>query len=126
MAFKILLIRFILEPGKENGILRYRAEIMVRHIILWNLKNELTPEEKEAAKKEIKEGLEDLQGKIDGLVSIRVFTEVLPSSNTDIMLESVHEDRDALKLYAGHPLHIAVKDNIIVPKVSGRFAIDIE
>ena len=99
---------------------------MVRHIILWNLKKELTEEEKETAKKEIKEGLEGLQGKIEGLVSIKVFTDALPSSNTDIMLESVHEDKEALSLYAGHPLHVAVKDSIIVPKVSGRYAIDLE
>ena len=99
---------------------------MVRHIILWNLKNELSAEEKAAARKEIKEGLEGLQGKIEGLVSIKVYTDALPSSNTDIMLESVHEDKAALDLYAGHPLHVDVRDNIIVPKVSGRFAIDLE
>ena len=41
---------------------------MVKHIILWQLKDELT--QKENIKKQIKSGLEDLKGKIDGLVDI--------------------------------------------------------
>ena len=43
---------------------------MVKHIILWTLNPELTAEKKEQVKREIKAGLESLQGKIDGLVSI--------------------------------------------------------
>ena len=34
---------------------------MVKHVILWTLKNEYSKEEKEAIKAEIKAGLEDLQ-----------------------------------------------------------------
>ncbi|HAE15664.1 MAG: Dabb family protein [Solobacterium sp.] len=99
---------------------------MVKHIILWKLKDSLSAEEKETAKKEIKEGLEGLKGRIEGLTDIHVYTDGLASSNTDIMLESVHTDRDALAFYAGHPLHVDVKDNIIVPKVSGRYAFDFD
>lgn len=99
---------------------------MVKHIILWKLKDSLSAEEKETAKKEIKEGLEGLKGRIEGLTDIHVYTDGLASSNTDIMLESVHTDRDALAFYAGHPLHVDIKDNIIVPKVSGRYAFDFD
>lgn len=99
---------------------------MVKHIILWTLKDSLSAEEQETAKKEIKEGLEGLKGRIEGLTDIHVYTDGLASSNTDIMLESVHTDRDALAFYAGHPLHVDVKDNIIVPKVSGRYAFDFD
>ena len=99
---------------------------MVKHIILWKLKDSLSAEEKATAKKEIKEGLEGLKGRIEGLTDIHVYTDGLASSNTDIMLESVHTDRDALAFYAGHPLHVDVKDNIIVPKVSGRYAFDFD
>ena len=97
---------------------------MVRHIILWKLKEELTAEEKEQSKLEIKEGLEALTGQIDGLINIHVYTEALPSGNTDLMLVSEHEDEEALKAYANHPLHVTVKDNIIVPRVSLRTAFD--
>ncbi len=99
---------------------------MVKHVILWTLKDSLSAEEKEAAKREIKEGLEGLKGRIEGLNDIRVFTNPLPSSNMDILLESVHTDRDALAVYAAHPLHVDVKDNIIMPKVSGRHVFDVE
>ena len=50
---------------------------MVKHIILWQLKEELTAEEKEHVKAEIKEGLESLQGKIPGLIDIKVNCECI-------------------------------------------------
>ena len=61
---------------------------MVKHIILWTLK-EMPAEEKEAVKAGIKEGLEALKGKIPGLVDIKVnSTGRLDSSNADLMLDS--------------------------------------
>ena len=40
---------------------------MVKHIILWQLKDELSEEEKQTVKAGIKEGLEGLAGKVPGL-----------------------------------------------------------
>ena len=37
---------------------------MVKHIILWQLREDLTAEEKESVKKDIKQGLEGLAGRI--------------------------------------------------------------
>ena len=54
---------------------------MVKHIILWQLKDELTAEEKTEVKKGIKEGLEGLAGKIPGLTEIKVQTEGLGGMN---------------------------------------------
>ena len=45
---------------------------MVKHIILWTLKDELSVEEKQQVKLGIKECLEGLAGKIQGLVEIKV------------------------------------------------------
>ena len=56
---------------------------MVKHVILWQLKDELSAEEKSAVKAGIKEGLESLSGKIPGLVDIHVNIDALPSSNAD-------------------------------------------
>ena len=47
---------------------------MVKHIILWTLK-EMSDSEKESVKKGIKDGLEGLKGKIPGLIDIKVNTE---------------------------------------------------
>jgi len=43
---------------------------MVKHIILWQLKDELSAEKKEKVKEGIKNGLEGLSGRIPGLYNI--------------------------------------------------------
>ena len=63
-----------------------KERAMVKHLILWKLKDELTTEEKQKIKEEIKVGLEGLQGKIPGLVEIKVQIEGLASSNADLTL----------------------------------------
>ncbi len=99
---------------------------MVKHIILWQLKDELTSTEKSSVKAGIKEGLESLQGKIEGLTEIIVYTEGLPSSNADVMLYSVFENEEALKNYAVHPAHVAVADTRVRPFTKTRMCLDFE
>lgn len=99
---------------------------MVKHIILWQLKDELSDSEKEAVKQEIKEGLEGLAGKVPGLVSIKVHTNGLSSSNADVMLDAVLEDEEALKGYAVHPAHVAVADAKVRPYTKTRVCLDYE
>ena len=78
---------------------------MVRHVILWKLK-EMPDAEKAAVKAGIKEGLEGLAGKIPGLLDVRVYTDALPSSaNADLMLDTTFTDAAALKGYSTHPAH---------------------
>ena len=93
---------------------------MVKHVILWTLKEELTEEEKEQIKKEIKEGLEGLAG----LLEIHVYTERLASSNVDLMLDSSFTDEAALKGYAVHPKHVAVADGKVRPYTAVRSCLD--
>ena len=45
---------------------------MVKHVILWQLKDSFTEEEKTEIKAGIKAGLEGLAGQIPGLLSIQV------------------------------------------------------
>ena len=98
---------------------------MVKHIILWQLK-EMDEEEKQTVKKGIKAGLESLQGKIPGLLSIHVQTEGLPSSNADVMLDSSFENADALKDYATHPEHVKIADGNVRPYTHNRVCMDYE
>ena len=97
---------------------------MVKHIIVWTLKDELSAEEKETVKQGIKEGLEGLKGKVPGLLEIRVYTEGLASSNGDLMLDSTLTDEAALKGYAVHPDHVAVADGKVRPFVKQRSCFD--
>lgn len=99
---------------------------MVKHVILWTLKDSLTVEEKAKVKKEIKEGLEGLAGKIPGLFEIKVYTEGLASSNADLMLDSSFTDEESLKGYAVHPEHVAVADGKVRPYTATRTCLDYE
>lgn len=99
---------------------------MVKHIILWQLKDEFTAEEKEAIRVGIKEGLEGLAGQIPGLTEIKVQTEMLTSSNVDVMLDSTFVDEAALKGYAVHPAHVEVADTKVRPYTKTRACIDFE
>lgn len=99
---------------------------MVKHIILWTLKSEYTESEKQEIKAGIKEGLEGLSGKIEGLVEIKVYTEGLSSSNVGLMLDSTFESEQALKAYAVHPEHVAVADGKVRPYIAERRCLDFE
>ena len=96
---------------------------MTKHIILWTLKEEC---DKEKVKREMKENLEALMGKIPGLLSICVYTEGLPTSNADVCLDSCFENPEALKRYAVHPEHVAVADQFVRPYTSSRTCMDFE
>lgn len=98
---------------------------MVKHIILWRLREDLTAEEKESVKQGIKAGLEGLAGRIPGLLDIRVNVDGrLESSNADVMLDSTFTDEAALRAYAVHPEHVAVADGRVRPYTSQRVCLD--
>ena len=96
---------------------------MVKHIIIWNLKEEYnTPEIKEG----IKQGLSSLVGVVPGLLEVRVETEHLKSATGDVMLYSVFENEEALKGYSVHPEHVKVADTFVRPYTCGRACFDYE
>ena len=97
---------------------------MVRHIILWQLKDEIA--DKETVKAGIKAGLEGLKGRIPGLLDIRVRTAGLASSNADVMLDSAFVDAAALQGYAIHPEHVKVADTKVRPFTKTRLCLDFE
>lgn len=99
---------------------------MVKHVILWTLKEEYSAQQKEEIKAGIKEGLEGLAGKIPGMLDIKVVTNGLASSNADLMLDSSFESEEALKGYAVHPAHVAVADSKVRPFTKVRSCLDYE
>ncbi len=100
---------------------------MVKHIILWTLKPELSEEEKLTVKNGIKQGLEGLVGKVPGLIDAKVnIYGRLDSSNADVMLDSTLESPEALKAYAQHPEHVAVANNKVRPYTVSRTCLDFE
>ena len=100
---------------------------MVKHVILWQLKDELAAEEKVTVKAEMKDALEGLMGKIPGLLDVKVYTAGLESSkNAEVMLDTTFTDEAALKAYAVHPEHVAVADGKVRPFTKYRACLDFE
>lgn len=99
---------------------------MVKHIILWTLKEEYTDAQKAEISAGIKEGLEGLKGQIPGMIDISVRTEYLPSSTVDVMLDTTFENAEALAAYATNPKHDAVADSKVRPYTANRACMDFE
>ncbi len=99
---------------------------MVKHIILWKLKEEYSAEEKVEIARNIQIRLQGLLGKIDGLTEIKVRFENLPSSTADVMLDSTFVSAEALKKYSAHPEHVAVANAFVRPFTAVRSCFDYE
>ena len=97
---------------------------MVKHVILWKLKDELA--DKAATAKEIKIALEGLVGKIDGLLEMHILTDAFPCSAGDIMMDSCFSDYKALEFYQKHPLHQEIANGLVRPAVAQRLSFDYE
>lgn len=99
---------------------------MVRHVILWTLKEDLTEEQKQGIKESAKEQLEGLYGKIPALKSIQIHIHPLDSSNCDMMLESVFESTRGLAEYSGSPASVDGGGHLVRPYTKSRVCMDFE
>ena len=80
---------------------------MVKHVVLFKLKEFSSQEEKSLKISEIKNGLEALINLIPELKKIQVNINISPNEEFDICLETEHENMEGLKAYAVHPEHVA-------------------
>jgi len=72
---------------------------------MWNYADGFSAEENAQNAQQMKALLEELPGLINGIVELKVEVEPIPSSNRDIMLDSIFESEDALAAYIVHPEH---------------------
>lgn len=82
---------------------------MLNHIALLTFKKELSDSDKRIAAVKLKRGLENLAGKVDGLVEISVESILLESSTADVLLQCKLEDEHALENLNSTPLLFNVK-----------------
>ncbi|MBG0789811.1 MAG: Dabb family protein [Desulfovibrionaceae bacterium] len=81
---------------------------MVRHIVMWTLKNEAEGASAAENAAEMKKRLEALNGRIDGLRNLEVGTEIVAADpECHVALCSEHDDENALDHYQAHPEHQA-------------------
>ncbi|MFC2115252.1 Dabb family protein [Bacteroidota bacterium] len=86
---------------------------MIRHVVMFKLKDMADNVALEAAKKEVKNRLEALPGKIDVIRSMEVGINIVKSDRAfDVALVSSFENLDDLETYRVHPAHQEVVEYI--------------
>ena len=98
---------------------------MVRHVLLWQFKDELSAEERAKVAADAKRELEALVGVVPGLLSLTVTTTPMPSANVDLMLDSTLETPEAYDGYKVHPAHVKAA-GIVRAAVRSRYCMDFE
>ncbi len=97
---------------------------MVRHIVMWKLKETAEGGTKFDNAAIMKQRLEALVGVIDGLVSASV-SPVGFSEGFNLCLDSTFESKEALAFYQKHPEHQKVRE-FVHSVIENRSACDFE
>lgn len=83
---------------------------MVKHIVMWRLKDDAHGNSADVNAHIIKEKLEALNGRISGVLSIEVGLDFSRTdSSAEVVLCSKFTDKAALEAYQRHPDHEALK-----------------
>lgn len=99
---------------------------MIRHIVMFKLKEFENAEAKQAKLNEIKERLEALIDKIEVLKYIHVDFNCNPAETWDLILTTGLATLEDVNTYANHPEHVAVAKGIIGPVKADRACVDYE
>jgi quinol monooxygenase YgiN len=79
---------------------------MVKHIVVWRLKDEAEGTGKQENALKVKELLESLKERIPGIIRLEIGIDFSATATSgDIVLYSEFEDRAALEAYQSHPEH---------------------
>lgn len=98
---------------------------MVKHIVLFKLKDEASADEKLTAMNNFKKAIEALPAKISVIRKIEVGLNMNPAETWSIALYSEFDTLDDVKVYATHPDHVAA-GKIIAEVKDGRACVDYE
>lgn len=99
---------------------------MIRHIVMFKLKEFENAEAKQVKLNEIKERLEALIDKIEVLKYIHVDFNCNPAETWDLILTTELATLEDVNTYANHPEHVAVAKGIIGPVKADRACVDYE
>ena len=80
---------------------------MVKHIVLFKLKDEVPETDKLVVMNKFKEAIEALPAKISVIRKIEVGLNMNPGESWHIALYSEFDNLDDVKFYATHPDHVA-------------------
>jgi hypothetical protein len=97
---------------------------MVKHIVLFKLKDFDYEWEKRAKMEEIRRAFKALPAEIAAIRSIRVDFNINPLEIWDIILTAEFDNLRDVSVYSSHPAHKAVADKLIAPVKIDRACID--
>ncbi len=99
---------------------------MIKHIVLWSLKESAQGRSKAENAWLMKEKLEALMGVVPGLLHAEVGVDFLHGDQSfDVALYAEFDSRDSLRGYQEHPAHLAVVSFIREVR-EGRCVVDYE
>ena len=98
---------------------------MVKHIVLFKLKDEVPETDKLVVMNKFKEAIEALPAKISVIRKIEVGLNMNPGESWHIALYSEFDNLDDVKFYATHPDHVAA-GKIIAEAKESRSCVDNE
>ena len=79
---------------------------MIRHIVMWKLKDEALGLQKPALAVELKKRLEALPSRVPGILALEVGLNVVEGETSrDVVLVSTFDSLATLKAYNEHPAH---------------------
>jgi hypothetical protein len=97
---------------------------MVKHIVMWRIKDDCESGDKRTVALLLKEELESMIGKIDGLRSLEVGINVNTSPAAfDLVLITEHFTLRDLQFYQEHPAHLAAA-SLIKASTKERVVVD--
>lgn len=97
---------------------------MIRHVVMFKLKEFDSQQEKQNKLLEIKERLEALLDIIDCLHFIQVDFNVNLEETWDLILTTELDSLEDVSRYANHPAHVAVSKEVIAPVKADRACVD--
>ncbi len=94
---------------------------MIKHIVMWRLKEKANGVDKASNARLIKDKLEALRGRIPGLLALEVGIDYSATENSsDLVLYSEFESKAALEAYQEHPAHKAVMPFVLEARAERR------
>jgi Stress responsive A/B Barrel Domain len=99
---------------------------MIKHIVMWKLKENAEDNTKEINSLEIKRQIESLKGRIDKVLELEVGINFEESSQAyDVILYSTFHSKDDLNYYQNNEEHLKVV-NFIKKVIEERIVVDYE
>lgn len=98
---------------------------MVKHLVLFKLKDEIPVAQKEAVMQSFKQAIEALPAKIPVIRKIEVGLNMNPGETWHIALYSEFDTLEDVKFYAAHPDHVAA-GKLLADVKESRACVDYE